>query len=664
MACDYERISAYWDGALDSATREEVEVHLKHCEACRRELERFKRTSTLIGELIAQPDVHQCLMERIEREEAASQRPGRSPRSRRWLAAAAVFCVALAAALYLALARPRDEGQPVTHGTHASGPVPSIDEGPDGEGEATQDVPAVQVAAVPGESFHEGGAPGMARVDELPLILTGTTTGPEPTAVIANIEEDTSGTFSTGDSVLPGVELVEVAADHVVLENQGVREVLELGGDASNKGRPPIDGLWKLREWIGDRWLEAPREITIKRRGHRLTFVRSKGSDWGKAFLSGNRVIARFINVGEGAEVPMEGAFNDERTMLELAGRMRLSPGMEPRPVKYEFTKIDTGPQELDEKMRRLEKEVAEMHWAILAYAKEHCGRFPANLDEAGEEYERTTGHFVDLDGNEQVFHETVESRHELFADTRSRRVTYHHPTGIMPGTGVWPRPWPDHQPYSPERLKAYESALERQWGSKFRNPEPLLTVTYSDPAVVITADVLGRVTTAPRAGGATGVGAVADASSDQATEAEDMKRCRTNLRQLSLSLTGFHGSDAGSMPPGWLSLYDYNPQSFFKFTSFTCPADKPNAISYEIVFPAVNEERLVEIALAVGTAVDDLPEEQARQRLRLLSDVPIVIEKHAHPDGRRNVLFYGGRVESLTPEMWAIKVKPYLKYR
>tara|TARA_R110001592_G_scaffold85482_6_gene252719 strand:- start:957 stop:1496 length:540 start_codon:yes stop_codon:yes gene_type:complete len=134
---------------------------------------------------------------------------------------------------------------------------------------------------------------------------------------------------------------------------------------------------------------------------------------------------------------------------------------------------------------------------------------------------------------------------------------------------------------------------------------------------------------------------------------------CSNNMKQLGLVLKMFAAEDPeSSYPGGWAMTI---PEYLADTKVLTCPgldeADNPGrTVSYELLFPATSETRLIEIVRELG--MDN------GMKNVMLSAIPVAIETHeCAGSGMNHVLFADGHVEALDSEAWIERVQPYTVY-
>ena len=124
--CEYQvKVHAYHDGALPPADRQRVEVHLRACPACARELEGLRRMSELFASARL-PELSPEALQRLHRSKVVALEPALVRTSEFFAAAAAAILLVCAAWLWRAsapqelAAMPSWQEVPVTYQVDAS----------------------------------------------------------------------------------------------------------------------------------------------------------------------------------------------------------------------------------------------------------------------------------------------------------------------------------------------------------------------------------------------------------------------------------------------------------------------------------------------------------------------------------------------------------------
>ena len=124
--CEYQvKVHAYHDGELPPVDRQRVELHLRGCPACARELERLRRMSALFASARL-PELSPAALQRLHRGRVVVLEPALVRTSEFFAAAAAAILLVCAAWLWRAsasqeaAAMPSWQEVPVTYQVDAS----------------------------------------------------------------------------------------------------------------------------------------------------------------------------------------------------------------------------------------------------------------------------------------------------------------------------------------------------------------------------------------------------------------------------------------------------------------------------------------------------------------------------------------------------------------
>ena len=102
--CEYQvKVHAYHDGELPPTDRQSVEVHLRACPACARELERLRRMSELFASARL-PELSPAALQRLHRSKIVVLQPALVRTSEFFAAAAAAILLVCGAWLWRASA--------------------------------------------------------------------------------------------------------------------------------------------------------------------------------------------------------------------------------------------------------------------------------------------------------------------------------------------------------------------------------------------------------------------------------------------------------------------------------------------------------------------------------------------------------------------------------
>lgn len=153
---------------------------------------------------------------------------------------------------------------------HAAGPAPA---------------PVVVAATGPGQAVRVFGEPpapqtAVAQVSSVPLSLVGTLAVKNPASGLAIVgpSPNDAHVYATGTDVAPGIRLVEVYTDHVLIDRGGVRETLNLPRTGGGAGLPtaatPLADVARqvaaAPEVIGDLIRPMPNYVAGQLRGFKL----------------------------------------------------------------------------------------------------------------------------------------------------------------------------------------------------------------------------------------------------------------------------------------------------------------------------------------------------------------------------------------------------------
>lgn len=131
---------------------------------------------------------------------------------------------------------------------------------------------------------------------------------------------------------------------------------------------------------------------------------------------------------------------------------------------------------------------------------------------------------------------------------------------------------------------------------------------------------------------------------------------CSNNLKQFGLIFKMFSGDCPGEYYPGGLrQLY---PEYLNDLQILGCPSSEPGGLSYEMPFPAANNQYFKELYASVnGIGVDEVPGTYR-------SVIPVMIEKdECSGSGSRQALFVDGHADLIPAHEWNQRIDPYLAY-
>lgn len=632
MNCDDSKLSAYLDHELPAAERRAVEVHLQTCSDCAATLKDLERVRTMLLTQAVPMGLHVPVIDRIRNEEQSAD-DARSRRLSMAVAAVLFAVVALAAVLY-AFTSPTPEPP--------NKQVPMIAVEPDDQPAEERQLFAEDTTGTVGTPDQI--EPAALAETKLPLTLTGTLLSGDPQAVLVNNDSGEQHIYRPGDTVLEDVVLHEVQQSRVILENNGVREVLTKGPGLVAT-RPSVNGDWLVAVLIDGEILDNNYGPVLKMTEVDGT-VRIADGD-AEDFAEG-RIEGRTLTVyrtPESVPANLRGDFNSAFTEIVLS-----SPGLSEAlaqdmghgstgghtyALKLSRFDAESQPDEPHEFMRARHDEVLAMYKPLKAYAEEHQGKFPTALAQLVPDY--------------------VQSL-ELYADTAGRIVSYIPGLELQDLSQLDPIPNCRNVSDPEQVLLAHEANLQAFWGGPAPFAPILIEVTYGDPDQLFTLNVQG---------GATGrtIDEYLDApdSQWQAMVASD----QNNLKQLGLVMKMFQNENYGEhVMPGFCTVY---PEYLSDPNVLTSPWDEPGTVSYEILFPAAAQEDLMalgtEFVSTTGTADPNSPAFSAQVQ----SEVPIMFNKSDIPPvggkpATRNVLFLDGHVERLDLDAFEERVGPFLR--
>jgi prepilin-type processing-associated H-X9-DG protein len=140
--------------------------------------------------------------------------------------------------------------------------------------------------------------------------------------------------------------------------------------------------------------------------------------------------------------------------------------------------------------------------------------------------------------------------------------------------------------------------------------------------------------------------------------QARFIESCQNNMGQLGIVLKMFAiEAEEGRIPAGWASII---PDFLTDTNVLTCPSvtregGSTRSVSYELLFPTINEEELTEVANGM-----DLGALEADAMKRI---VPVIIENHPCADGKsRNVVFWDGHAERIEDARWSELIAPFVR--
>jgi prepilin-type processing-associated H-X9-DG protein len=633
MNCDDTNLSAYLDHELPAPERRAVEAHLRSCPECAATLKDLERVRTMLLTQAVPMGLHGPVIEQIRNEEKTA-----SARNRRFsmAVAAAVLAVATVAAIVYVWNSPGpgspNEQIPVVAGNPEDEPLTKRQT-------VAQD--ATQGAVTPTQV-----TPVALAETKLPLTLAGTLLSDNPQAVLVNNDSGEQRVYRPGDTVLDGVVLREVQQGRVILDNQGVREVLTKGPGIVAT-RPRVDGEWLMAVLADGKTSGHGPVLTLNEVNGTVRFLQEGRESFPEGRIEGRTLILKGSGPSEGHE--LRGDFNSTFTEVvltsaEFSRSVAENAGHDlPEAHTYalKLSRIDAESPARDSQaiMRLRNDDIRAMYPPLKAYAEDHEGQFPATPAQLLPDYVETL---------------------ELYADREDRIVSYIPGLELQDLSQLDPIPNCRNVRDPVQTLLAHEAKLQQFWGGPAPFAPTLIEVTYGDPDQIFTLNVQG---------GLSGRSIHEDDRNSPAPEARwaaMVASDQNNLKQLGLVNKMFQNENWGEHTiPGFCTVY---PEYLTDPSVLTSPWDDPGTASYEILFPAAAQEDLmamgIEMLAANGVATD--PSNPALNAMAQ-STVPIMFNKSDIPavgnnPAGRNVLFLDGHVERLKLSDFQKKVGPFLR--
>jgi len=318
----------------------------------------------------------------------------------------------------------------------------------------------------------------------------------------------------------------------------------------------------------------------------------------------------------------------DEDDILRVSGVIPAT--WELIPLDVSLTRLSDPEVAEVEIWQRRHREMRELVLALGAFRDENNGTLPDRLEVLGSHLK-----------NPQL------------AVSGGSRVVEYQPT---PGPGAV-----DTSAYPPElsvaeRFFRLEEDTLRAWPD-FPSFPPMLRIRYTSPPMVLHSMRIdpNRVRRADR-----GNRLQCPESRKGLPEGEVsalIASCQNNMKQLGLVIKMFQNeSQRGHSPAGWAMTV---PEYLLDTMVLTCPglgeADGPGrTVSYEMLFPTLNDRGLLELAEEWGMETSNLGPIQTQ--------VPAIVETHDCADGKsRNVVYWDGHAERLNASRWQAEIVPYL---
>lgn len=224
--------------------------------------------------------------------------------------------------------------------------------------------------------------------------------------------------------------------------------------------------------------------------------------------------------------------------------------------------------------------------------------------------------------------------------------------------------PWIQGYSERPEEVTSQHFLLQRErdalagWPD-FPNTPPLLRIRYSTPPMILQIREAN-----PSSVARVDPGNRMRCSSSPPTPATPemqvrfIEACQSNMGQLGIVLKMFAvEAEEGRIPAGWASII---PDFLADTNALTCPSVTgaegfTRSVSYELLFPTINEEELTEVAFGMGLGA--LEADAMKRRM------PVIIENHPCADGKsRNVVFWDGHAERIEDARWADVIAPFVR--
>jgi prepilin-type processing-associated H-X9-DG protein len=634
MNCDDSKLSAYLDHELPAAERRAVEVHLQSCPDCAATLKDLERVRTMLLTQAVPMGLHVPVIDRIRNEEQPA-----GPRSR-WLSmavAAVLFAMAALAAVLYAFNSPTPESP--------NEQVPMFAIEPDDEPAEERQMFAEDTTGTVGTPDQI--EPATLAETKLPLTLTGTLLSGDPQAVLVNNDSGEQHIYRPGDTVLEDVVLHEIQQSRVILENNGVREVLTKGPGLVAT-RPSVDGDWQVAVLLDGEIMDYGPVLKLTEVNGTVRMADSDQED-----VAGGRIEGRTLILSRTPDsIPsnLRGDFNSTYTEVvltspELSQALANDSGQEPGDHIYalKLSKIGEGSLAPDPRAiaQARHDEVRAMYAPLKAYAEDHEGRFPSALAQLVPEYVNSL---------------------DLYADREDRIVSYIPGHALQDLSQLERIPGCSKSSDPAQTFLLHEAKLQEFWGGPAPFAPTLVEVTYGDPYQVTTLNVHGGSTSRSITDEAL-IAAPQSAIEEarwQALVASD----QNNLKQLGLINKMFANENCMYTIPGFCTVF---PEYLTDPGVLTSPWDEPGTVSYELLFPAVTEEELEELGIQYLESKGDVDPNNPALSAQAQSVVPLIFNTTDIPaigdsPAARNVLFLDGHVERLTLDAFEERVGPFLR--
>jgi prepilin-type processing-associated H-X9-DG protein len=224
--------------------------------------------------------------------------------------------------------------------------------------------------------------------------------------------------------------------------------------------------------------------------------------------------------------------------------------------------------------------------------------------------------------------------------------------------------PWNQGYSERPEEMTSQDYLLQREKDAlagwlDFPNAPPLLRIRYSTPPMILeireaNPSSVERVDPGNRLR----CSSSPPTPSTPEIQARFIESCQNNMGQLGVVLKMFaNEAEEKRLPAGWATTV---PDFLTDTNVLTCPSvtgevGSTRSVSYELLFPTINEEELVILAEEMGLDTGDMK--------ALKHKVPVIIENHPCADGKsRNVVFWDGHPERIEDARWAELIAPFVR--
>ncbi|MCL4693152.1 MAG: hypothetical protein KJ060_11660 [Candidatus Hydrogenedentes bacterium] len=474
--------------------------------------------------------------------------------------------------------------------------------------------------------------------EPLDLALAGTVLGGSPAAVLRDTVTGQQKVYRVGDVVKEGVTLTEVYEKEVVLDRDGESFRLTLG-PFSMEAQPPrgIDGLWKVVLAMDGSVEDYGDLLTFHQDGDRVEVTDEHGETFASGTLDERELMLQFKE-GDGLFVLRgELAWSQDYVVMKFDGATPYGDGVDPESLELRFTKVPEDEEAILATLRERKQEVEQIRNALMAYARDHEGLFPATLD---------------------MLMPGELSRSTPYTTNEERRVTYDGQHRIaVPNLAEAPR-FDTFRQYLPlgERLTAYDEVLRTQHGGdEWLEPATILTIEYTGPSVTYTVTARGDLHEQVHQDGWRANDTVPDEGTINAWITQDQK----NLQQLRIIMQMFQNENENYTPGGWVSVY---PEYMTDPSVLTSPKDEPGTNSYLYLYPGTQVHDLI----AQRAGDPDIWQNDRATADAIASEIPILLNRTDFPglEPGRNVLYLDWHVSYVPKDSdeWRTYVEPHLR--